>query len=317
MAIAFTTGTINEPDAGSVGLAMVEQIRDDVTAHVAWELVEEFTPSGGAVRWYVLKCLAAESGLPEDFFVVIGRTLGSGELRFAIGEGYDDSTHTFSLYGMSGGVFGQPFNADGCAIFNYVLGVAQSSGGGTDPQFMNWIPSGTSTKWWITVDGDGFTVAFNGASNSFVHIGAYIPLTELPIPMPIQMIGSTGSNSGSITRNPAVASTSESSYALTTVAGGGTVGYTGAVLGFVSDLRLADKLQGDQRAVAEQGMVITPSISQVVAGYVLGKQKRMRIGGFNASPAGFAFGDAYVLDGRLWVPYLPADFRFWDTGVAA
>jgi hypothetical protein len=38
MASQYTTGTINQPDSGSVGQAMVEKIRDDVSAHAAWDL---------------------------------------------------------------------------------------------------------------------------------------------------------------------------------------------------------------------------------------------------------------------------------------
>jgi hypothetical protein len=82
----YTTGTINQPDAGSLGLAMAERIRDDLTAHAAWDLVEEFTPAGGAARFYVMRCLAASNGLGSDFFLVMGRTLANGELRFAICE---------------------------------------------------------------------------------------------------------------------------------------------------------------------------------------------------------------------------------------
>jgi hypothetical protein len=51
-------------------------------------------------------------------------------------------------------------------------------------------------------------------------------------------------------------------------------------------------------------------------GWALGKQKRWRVTNQSA-PVGFAFGDAYALDGRLWVPFLPSDPRMWDTGVAA
>src|SRR3954447_11182276 len=98
MAIVFTTGTINQPDAGSVGLAMVERIRDDVVAHVAWDLVEEFTPAASAVRWYVFKCLASQSGLPSDYYVVIGRTLATGELRMFMCETYNAASHIATNY---------------------------------------------------------------------------------------------------------------------------------------------------------------------------------------------------------------------------
>ena len=68
MASTFNTGTINQPDAGSVGLAMAEKIRDELVAHAAYDLVEEFLPASGLVRWYVFKALAAQTGLPSDYY---------------------------------------------------------------------------------------------------------------------------------------------------------------------------------------------------------------------------------------------------------
>jgi hypothetical protein len=288
MPITYTTGTINQPDAGSVGLAMVERIRDDVAASVAWDLVDEFTVASGTVRWYVLRCLAAQSGLPADFHVVIGRTLSTGELRFAICEGYTPASF--------GGGLGQP-------------------------DFKSWIPSGTSTKWWITVDNDGFTVAFNGPSNGWVHAGAYTPLTALPIDLPIQLSGNKGGQSdswGNIVRNPGAANLTVVASALIQFGLSGTSGPdTTTILGFAGDLRYNDKIQGGQRPVSEVGMMIYNYATgdQAIYGRVLGKQKRVRAG--SQVPAGIAFGDAYVLSGRLWVPYLPTDVRMWDTGVAS
>lgn len=313
--LQYTTGTINQPDSGSVGTAMANKIRDDLIAHAAWELVEEFTPASGTVRWYVMRCLAAVSGLPNDFYVVIGRTLATGELRFAIGEDYTTGSKTLGKYGYRSGS-GINFDANGYSPTTYVLGTIPMSGSTNIPSYAGWVPSGTSTKWWLIVDDDGFTVAFNGASNSFVHVGAYTPLTQLPILSPLQMI-SFDQNQGVITSNPAVANLSESAAALTIEGGGGAnVTSYGDVLGFIGDLRYNDALQGDQRPVAEVGMHIydTSRSSVPVRGWVLGKQKRMRVS--QNPPAGFAFGDAYALNGTLWVPYKPDDPRVWDTGVA-
>jgi hypothetical protein len=193
--------------------------------------------------------------------------------------------------------------------------------------YMNWVPSGTSTKYWLIVDDDGFTVAFNGASNGFVHLGAYTPLAALTIDMPLCIIGSSGSASGGahggITRNPAVASLNPGSsyvYSLEIEGGSGTSVTQAALnaLGFKGVFQYNDKLQSNQRPVAEQGINIYqgPSDSAQVTGWALGKQKRMRISD-KTMPAGFAFGDAFALNGTLWVPYRPDDGRIWDTGVAA
>lgn len=317
MALIFTTGTINQPDAGSVGLAMGDKIRDDVVAHAAWELVEEFTAGSGTVRWTVLRCLAAVSGLPANFYVVIGRTLSNGELRFSICEDYNAVGHVMSYFGRGNANTVTPYDAEGRDPTTFTLSTSTFSGSGSQPFYIPWIPAGTSTKWWIIVDDDGFTVAFNGPSNAFVHIGAYIPLTPTPIDMPLQIIGYTAS-SGVITRNPAVAGivSAIGTPPLQMEGGGSSLASYGPVLGFQGDLRYNDALQDDQRPVAEQGIsLITSSDSRLQNGWALGKQKRMRLA--QSPPAGVAFGDAYAMSGTLWVPYLPTDGRIWDTGVAS
>lgn len=310
MAITFTTGTINEVDAANVGLKMAEKIRDDVVAHAAWDLVEEFTAASGAVRWYVFKCLASVSGLADDFFVVLGRTLATGELRFTLGEGYNSTTHVLSFFPIVGSATTVAFDSTGRAPATFTLGTTAIPNSTNSPLYTPWVPSGTSTKWWITAAEDGFTVAFNGASNGWAHLGAYTPLSALTIATPISVWGQS-SNYG-ITRNPAVASSTISGYAL-------TLHNTLIPLGFQGDLRYNDKMQANQRPVAELGMQMTQNLSGgpdvATFGGLLGKLKRVRIG-LNA-PAGFAFGDAYTLNGRLWVPYLPTDAKMWDTGVSA
>lgn len=321
MAIVFTTGTINQPDAGSVGLAMVEKIRDDVVAHAAWDLVEEFTAAAGTVRWYVFKCLAAQSGLPSDYYVVIGRTLSTGELRLFICETYVAASHIATNYAP--GTYSSAFQYDATGRYttDFILSTAQPSSS-VHPAYISWTPSGTSTKWWITVSEEGFTVAFNGSSNGFFHVGTYTVLAQLPILMPITFFGtagSPGSGFGYITRNPAAANISTWGAALIYNGAGGVGTPTSTyLLGFGGDLRYNDKLQNNQRPVAELGMQLQPNNSgdQAIYGCFLGKQKRVRASS-SVVPGGFAFGDAYVLQGRLWVPYMPSDARMWDTGVAS
>jgi len=311
MAIIFTTGTINQPDAGSVGLAMAEKIRDDVVAHAAWELVEEFTPAASVMRWYVFRCLATESGLPADFFAVMGRRLSDGTLYFTICESYNAVGHLMSFYPVFS-ANGVTYDSEGRSPATYTLGAtAFPASGSVNPKYLWWTPAGTSTKWWLTVAEDGFTVAFNGAANAYVHLGAYIPLAALPIVMPIQIIGSSVGDGG-ITRNPAVAGWPSSLTNSALLIG------QGPGLGFQGDLRYNDKLQSNQRPIAEMGMFIASGVGgdQAQLGWALGKHKRMRVAA-SATPIGFAFGDAYALNGRLWVPYLPTNNNIWDTGVAS
>lgn len=309
--LEYTTGVITEVDAATVGATMANTIRDNVAAHAAWSVVEEFTPSGGAVNWVVFKCDAAESGLSADFFVIVGRTIATGEIRIGICEAYDSSTHTLQYSAPPEDLSSINFDASGRNPATYVLGTAAYG-----RKYSKWTPSGTTTKWWIIAAEDGLTIAWNGAASEFVHVGAYTPLSTLPNDLPLQVTGSDQTTSG-ITRNPAIASTTGYNYWLIANAGGSTPASSGPILGFRGDLRYPDKLQGSSIAVAEQGIVMEnfPANTQSDRGWALGKQKRMRIGG--TVPSGFTFGDAYEVDGNLWVPYKPDDPRMWDTGVAA
>ena len=83
---------------------------------------------------------------------------------------------------------------------------------------------------------------------------------------------------------------------------------------------LFDEEHLDQRLVGEVGIVayVWNRASQFpVHGYWIGKQKHIRAGQQSTAPAGIAFGDAYVLSGRLWVPWNPSSAIMWDTGIAA
>lgn len=313
MPTLYTTGTINQPDSAQTSLAMINRLRDDIVVHTAWDLVEEFTPASGAVRWYVFKCLAAQSGLPYDFFVVIGRTLASGELRMAVCEAYDSASHLMSFFSPPGSTTTFLFDASGRRTEQYTLGTVVLPSSATTPLYHPWIPSGTSTKWWIIVTDDSFVVAFNGPSNGFFGAGAYVPLSAVPITFPVMSYGLTssfGGTSGGITRNPSIAGSTSPAYGL-------MFDRAAAYLGFRGDLRYNDRLQASQRPVAEIGMTMYAVSTDWPAqyGYALGKLKHVRIGQ-NAAP-GFAFGDAYALGGTLWVPYLPTDSMIWDTGVAS
>lgn len=323
MASIYTTGTINQPDAGSVGLAMVEKIRDDAVAHAAWDLVEEFTPASGQVRWYVLKCLGSLNGLGSDFFVVIGRTLANGELRFAICEGYNAGSHQMTYYGISDMSSSPVMDALGRLPVSLVttLGTTNLSGSTNLAGYQYWVPSGTSTKWWIIVAEDTLSIAFNGASNSFIHVGVYTPLDQLGNVFPVQIIGGND-QSGYMTRNPAVANITLTSYtyALKFQGGGSQSSSYLVPLGFQGSWQYNDKLQNNQRPVSEVGMqmVSYPGKSDwpTVYGYALGKQKRMRFSA-QVMPGGFAFGDAFALNGTLWVPWVPNWGMIFDTGVAS
>lgn len=322
MASIFTTGTINEANAAAVGQTMAETIRDDIEVHVSWTLAEEYNP--GTICWYVFKSDGDTNDLGADWFFIIGRTIATGELRFSICEEYDAVTHTASHFPVAG-VNNNLFDANGCHPSAYVLGVANLGLPDTPavPAPLTWTPGGASAHWWLIVDGDLLTAAFNGVANAFFHAGAYAYLGQLTNDLPLQITGSS-SGSGFIARNPALAGELISvaySMAMQTYSGGNGAGSYSRTqaLGFGGSWEHDDKLQGDQRPVAEVAIRMNeggPSDFPSVYGWALGKQKRMRYSGW-ASPAGMAFGDAFVMNGTLWVPWYPSDGRIFDTGVAS
>lgn len=320
MAILFTTGTKTSADAATLGDDMASQIRDDLVLHDAWELVEEFTPGGATVRWYVFKCLASESDLPDDFYVVMGRTLSTGKLMFAICEEYNDTTNVMSKVAIEEG--NVTYDGDGCDPQTFTLSTSPFAGfGSAQPRTEPWTPGASTIKWWISVSEDGFAIAFNGTPTDFVQVGAYIPLTPLTIDLPIMIIGSHASGTGGITRNPAVAGVDASAGGYDNAlsingGGGGSIGF-GPALGFMGTWSYGDALLGDERAMAEQGIVMQTSGDEVErSGYVLGKQKRMLVNS-GSMPGSLAWGDSFEMNGTLWVPYKLTDGRIWDTGVPA
>lgn len=312
--LAFSTATISDASAAAVGQAMAERFRDDIVAHAAWSLVEEFTATSGTVRWYVFQCDDASSGLSKDFHVVLGRTLSTGELKFALCEDYNSTTHTMSRFvPVIAGNYA--YDSVGANPLTYVLGTSPFSGSSNTPLYNTWTPGGTSAKFWLIVDDDAITAAWSGLTEGFIRYGAYIPLTDLTNNCPIMMMGH--STAGGITRNPAVASQTLNSAAML-INGGGTTSFDGVALGFRGDIRYLDQLHSDQSLVSEVGIVLYQYTANApeIYGYALGKQKGMRYGG-GSPPVGFVWGDSYVLDGELWIPYKANDLRIYNTGVAA
>lgn len=335
--LLFTTGTITDVSVAAVGTAMQNKMRDDIVVHPAWDLVEEFTPASGLVNWVVLKCLASQSGLAQDYYVIIGRTISSGVLSMFICEGYNSATKTCSFFQPYWAAPVMTYDSLGRSSATFVLSTAvinNAPANNTTPWVRaQYSPGSTTAKWWIIVDNDGFSVAWNGNPNYFVHCGSYIPLSNpavsaLPISMHSLSSGGTGPDGG-YTRNPAmagVAGTQKCAF-LAGYGGGSPVNAQySPTLGWGHEPTInpltADKLNGDKKGlISEIGVVIYPqTVTDIsVSGYVLGKQRpRFRTLSIGSTiPAGILWGDTWTFNGTLWVQYLMTDSRLWDTGVGA
>ena len=313
MAKTFTTGVLNAANAAALGQALANQIRDDLVADPAWELVEEYVPAT-VMHWYVFRCLGAQSGLFADYYVVMGRTLATGSLRFAICEDYNSTTHVMSKFSANS-TTAHAYDAQGRHQGTFTLATSQFASTGGQPKYIEFLPSGTSLKWSMIVEEDAFVGLFNGATDGFVDIGTYVPLSDPPSAMPILHQGGA-STQGGVTRNPAVAGITPTQPDVMTVLAGGSSGSpSGVPYGFRGSLTYGDKLQGNAKMVCPWAVTMSSSAAgwEESYGELLGYTKRMRVG--ETPPAGFAWGDAYVLNGSLWVPYLETDPRIWDTGV--
>jgi len=326
--LLYSTGNNTEASASALAQLLANRLRDDLILHPAWELVEEFTPGGGAVNWVVMRNLAVVSGLTQDFYLVIGRNVSTGATQYFICEEYNTTTKTCQYYPpyYSGSTFN--FDSLGRCPSTFVLGTTAVVLTATQPFARQWNPGGATTKWWLIVADDGFTMAWNGPVNTFVQVASYIPLATLKSDLPIVMTQQTSGGSGpdgGIIRNPAAANLvapANAGHGLSVYSGGSPFAIYSQAVGLSYGYPLQnDKLNDNKRLVSEVGIVIyvsnQPNIP--IFGWFVGKHKsRFRVSQEFLPTS--VWGDAFVMDGTLWVSYLPGastDGRLWNTGVAA
>jgi hypothetical protein len=324
--LLFSTGNNTEASAAALSQLLANRLRDDLILHPAWELVEEFTPGSGLVNWVVMKNLASVSGLSQDYFLVIGRTISTGLTQYFICESYNTGTKTCQYYPPY--YAGTSFNYDslGRCPATFVLGTAAVAFSGNQPFARQWAPGGATTKWWLIVADDGFTMAWNGPVNTFVQVASYIPLATLQSELPIVMTQLTSGGSGpdgGVIRNPALVDVvGWNPNGLSVYSGGSPFQIYTPLVGIGYGFPLQnDKLNDNKRLMGEVGIVIYPANQSFIPtqGWFLGKHKARIRASSELLPAS-VWGDAFVMDGTLWVPYLPGastDGRLWDTGVAA
>lgn len=312
MATTFTSGSKSGlANAAALGQSIAEQFRDDLVAHAAWELVEEVTP--GTMHWYVFRCLSASSGLPADFYLIMGRVISTGVLQWFIAEGYNDTTNVASLYptnNASGAANTSTYTYDSSGrqtSHTFTLSTSAITNSNNQPRGHTWTPSGTSSNYWIMAREDGCTINLDGANDAFMTCGAFEWLASTANAMPVLSQGTNGiqGQNGFMTRNPLCISGSFSHWATTLDATPGTLNNDDLYLGFPGTLQIADAMNGGIGSTSEIGVRIAvhTTASHVsaanVIGEFLGKYKHIRIG---RSAASATFGDAYEMDGTLWVP---------------
>ncbi len=85
--MAYTSGT--ETSDASATATLVARIETALTAHSAWEYVEEVTAGSYTVR--VWRNKGADNGFGSDWYLALMRTSDTSDLRFLVSEGWDGS----------------------------------------------------------------------------------------------------------------------------------------------------------------------------------------------------------------------------------
>jgi hypothetical protein len=330
MSIAYDSGTLSgAANAAALGQLVAEKIRDNLIAHPAWDLVEEYNP-GSTARHYVFKCLAASSGFENDFYFLITRNIATGKLQFGLAEGYNAGTHTLSLMSTKsasgqGDTTLKSFDSKGRqSNSTYVLANAILPGTSYTPNYHTFTPSGTTCQYQHIIYDDGMVFMPYGANVGWYYCGAYTYLGTPTNVMPIHHFGSQSdmSNPQGVTRNPLCISGNFGQWALATDNPSSPASSSFLGPGF-GDPDWKDALQGNKSVCAE----ILISINSIqspqggahstnVIGVLIGKCKWMRwIGGQGST---YSFGDSYSINGTLWVPhtYSSGNVMLFDTGVA-
>lgn len=190
-----------------------------LSAHSAWSFVEQVDFVNGTTTFssYVWKCSAAQSGLPNDFYVIFRMqylNTASAGLGYSIsvatlvilGEAYNSSTHTLTKYAPAATGSAQPIAADGTNGGSWTLSAALPT---TAPNIPFQFPFGpgqqqgtgsTSARLLSVVTRDGikvtYTYATNG-NNQQLYVGAIDTfLSSTDDPMPIVIGGYANANNG-------------------------------------------------------------------------------------------------------------------------
>lgn len=330
--MTFVTGTLTD-GGGSVNAnmtALQSLIRDTVVAHPAWELASEaFVDVGANDRnEVVLRCLAAQSGLPVDFHVGIGRYISGTSIDGLLGwcaEQVNVGAQTFTdPVVLPASVGNRTMDADGT-----INAAAAPWGSLTNALAMTLGTKAATLDYWIVVRDDGMAFGMRVSGTSYAYYwGAFESLVDSAAvndPMPLCFVNLKSSD---LSATSADASTSR--HPLT---GGQALTHThgitpptasrfnseaeyGALAGFSNP----DRLQGDKVAFPRV-LVINSAMAASVAmatthGILRGRYKGIRR--LYAPPVGTGYGDTVTFDGTKWVWTGTNSFAtFLDTGEAA
>jgi hypothetical protein len=204
--MAYFEGTLS---GTQTGLTVMADIKAELDGNLptGWSFVEEHTES--SVTWHVYKCAAAQSGLPNDFHVVLTDTqAGSAEIGVYVCEGYDTTTHRMKRpafnYASGGSTSAQTLPAgagdsigDDDTLYrpSAPIGKATRTAGTGLPTYTSGAVRrniSPLTAWSVFVYADAMVISFKAAANAGVYCGAFSSLVKESAtndPMPTGIFG--------------------------------------------------------------------------------------------------------------------------------
>lgn len=195
--MSYLSGTI--VSNASPTTALITAIEGELTAHPAWDYVEEVTEGGFTSR--VWKCLGTLNGWGEDFYVALMRTSASSTLTVKAAELWNGTLAVRGLPIVTAGAPEATFKSKYGAT-----GYAWSSG--------NWnasliaAVSVTSMAYRIIVTAKGLWVhTYIGTTSSGMYVGLFdIPSPLVPVALEFPLVGAVINDSanvaGSASRRP-------------------------------------------------------------------------------------------------------------------
>jgi hypothetical protein len=322
MALTFTTTTPSGASVAAVAALIQSAWRDALTGHSsgAWTLVEEFDSTSATIHYVVLKNSTSVSGVGADFYVVLARRASDGEMRICVGEGYTTSGHVLSTYAARGAGSPLALNANGTyTTTSFSLGTTLPGIGGTasDPNsgYTGSFPPGASTVKCTTyvtekmailshylASGTNMTMCF--AIGNFADTLIVPPSHDEPIIGCVDLINTSGTVTGALTRHAIEAADSTMKYAQQI--------WTPAIANFVNcamnqlavrcgNYFAGDRYQSGRVAACEVAVVMyspfaaTNSSLASQAGSLRGKFRGLRYAAFDAVGVP---GDTVVVDGH-------------------
>lgn len=304
MARNFSSGTLVDGGGSApTNMAAVQSaIRDAIVANAAWSLVEEADFNTATHHCVVLKCAAASSGLPKDFYVVLDRTIATGNLTVVMGEDYNAGTHVLTNCAMqsTSGTSRAIDVTTGLTTANvptYTLGTSTAS----NTPVNHPITPAASLFWAVICDVDGVNIVGGSVAT---YCGAFTSLSSVADNMPVCQMKLQGANT--VGANAAQSGSTRSLASSTPVtAYAGTfddplVNGSQFTPGYTNTFSVVDRLQGGLGPAYEIALkhanVATQAAQQ---GILRGKMKKSAF--IWTPPAGTAVGDTFTIAGHAWL----------------